>query len=315
MHELIKGASAIAITSHYRPDGDSVGSAIALRLALLGMEKKTADIYVDDEMPDKLSYLADIKTIANPNSIVEGKTYDLLIILDASSEDRIGEATKLRAVSKQILCIDHHMVNQIEADEKIVDMTSASTGEILYTYFTEYKIQITKEIAEALYTSIATDTGCFMHSSTTSRTHAIVAELMKNGFDTEHINYIHFKVYDRRAIQGMAYVLRNIKFFCGGKIATVFIPYKMLKRFNLKNEADRLKNMACEASGVKAGAFILEEIDGTFHVSLRSHGEIDVAAVAKNLSGGGHKNASGFTFKGEYKDLHKQIIAQLEKIV
>ena len=315
MHKMIVDAGTVAIASHCRPDGDSLGSAVALRLALLGMGKKTVDIFIDDVIPKKMSYLADIQKVESPLDIRADMKYNLLIILDTSSEDRIGKSTELRGIAEKVLCIDHHMNNRIEADERVVDEGSAATGEILFSYFTQNKITITEKMAEALYTSLATDTGCFMHPNTTSSTHAATSELMKIGANTAHVNYVNFKVYDRRSINGVAYVMSNIRFFCDGKIATVYIPFKIMRKYNLKDDTDRLKNVVCEASGVRVGAFISEEVRGILHVSLRSHGEVDVAAVAGKFNGGGHKNASGFVFKGKHKDLRKQIIARLKEVV
>jgi len=310
--QLLKQANTVAIAGHIRPDGDSIGSSMALRYALLGMGKKAVDVFTDDSIPDNFDYLHDFDKIRDSKYIDNNpwREYDLFIILDSSTEDRIGKCTQLRAHAKKVLVIDHHQNTRIEGDEVVTNSQRAATGEMLYELFTENNIEINRDIATALYTAMATDTGCFVHVNTTSYAHRAAAELIDKGIDLNAINYNNFKVYNRNIIPGLAYALRNMKFFLNDQAAVVYTPLKIIKKHNL-GEIHQFKKFASEADGVRVGVIVAERQKGVFNVSLRSHGNVNVAAVAEHFGGGGHKNASGFIITGKYKKVLKDILEQV----
>jgi len=315
MYALLKAVDTVAIVGHIRPDGDSIGSAMAIRYALLQKGKSAADVFFDDSIPENFFYLPDFEQIKNKHYIDKNKwrDYDLLIIVDSSTEDRIGRCTELRNHAKKVLVIDHHQNTTIEGDMVVVNPNHVAIGAMLYEFFIETTLEITKDIATALYTSMATDTGCFVQANTTSYAHRAAAVLIDKGIDIETINYNNFRLYDRNTIPGLAYALRNMKFFSNGTVGLISLPYKIIKKLNLLGELNQFKTFASEASGVRVGIIISERKKGTFTVSLRSHGNVNVAKVAEHFGGGGHKNASGFTLKGKYKKVLKDILNQVEK--
>ena len=317
MYKLLKDAKSIAIIGHIRPDGDSTGGSIALRLALMGMGKKTVDVFCDDDIPENFFYLPGFGKIKDKAFIDDNpwKNYDLLIIVDSSTEDRIGRCTQLRSHAKKVLVIDHHQRTLIKGDEVITNPVRVAIGTILYEFFLEHKIEITRDIATALYTSMATDTGCFVQANTTSYAHRAAAVLIDKGIDLETINYNNFRLYNRRILPGLAYALRNIKFFLNGEIAVISTPYKIVQKYQLSGELNQFKKYASEASGVRVGVIITERKKGEFHVSLRSHGTVNVAKVAEVFGGGGHKNASGFTLLGNRKKVLADILDQVTKLL
>jgi len=315
MHEIFSKADKVAIVGHIRPDGDCIGSAMAIRYGLFQKKHSVADVFMDDKIPENFFYLKDFDQIKDKKYISSNpwREYDLLVIVDSSTEDRIGRCTELRNHAKKVLVIDHHQNTTIEGDVVIVNPKHASIGAMLYEFFLEVDLNIDKDIATALYTSIATDTGCFVQANTTSYVHRAAAALIDKGIDLETINYNNFRLYNRTIIPGLAYALRNIKFFSNNEVAIISIPHKIIRKYDIASELNQFKKFASEASGVRVGIIISERKPGNFNVSLRSHGNVNVAKVAESFGGGGHKNASGFTINGKHKQVLKDILVKVEK--
>lgn len=315
IHKIIKSAKTAAIVGHMRPDGDCVGSCVAMRLALLSIGYDIADIYIDGAVTSTFDYMAECKNIITKLfDDPESKKYDLMIILDCGDEGRLGVFSGLRAYCKNVICVDHHQNNSVEANVTLVETQYPSVGAILYEYFREYDVKITKDIATALYTSIASDTGCFLFSNTTAQSHRIAADLMEHGINMEEINYYNFRVYDAQNIGILIYVLKNIKLYANKQIAVVCLPYSVIKKLSIDNDfRHRFQKYAEDIEGVRASVCLSERERGVFHVSLRSHGETNVAQVAEHFGGGGHRNAAGFQKNGNYKQLLKEVIDKLEK--
>jgi len=312
--ELIKAAKTIAIVGHVRPDGDCLGSSLALKMIAESMGK-TADVYMDGEIPKQMFYIKGYNAIKTDVKDM-GAEYDLLVTMDTSSEDRLGIFTNLRQFSKKVLCIDHHIDTRVKADTLVTNPNSASCGEMLYDFVISNKIAIDKDIATALYTAVSTDTGCFLYAATTAFTHRTAAQLLDYDIDIELIHYNNFRVYDRRFIAGFRQILRRLRFRKGGQIAFTCLDMRNSKKYNFDfEERHRFKQYASDARGVVTSIFMTQEERNLYHVSLRSHGNINVATVARFFGGGGHKNAAGFTIRGKYKKVIKQIVRELEKVL
>ena len=315
LHQLIKKSKTAALVGHIRPDGDCIGSCIAMKLALQQLGYSNVDVYIDGSISSNFWYMqrsADIIT-SMPEEPVK---YDLLITLDCADENRLGIFTKLRSQSKSVVCIDHHQNTMVEADIMISEPTYPSAGAIIYEYFKFAGIEVTKEIATALYTSVASDTGCFMFSNTTPSAHRIAADLMEAGIDIEEINYYNFRVYQHENIPALVHVLKNIKLFSNNQIAIIHLPYKTIKKLKIDGDLrHKFQKYAENLEGVAASAAISERERGTYHISLRSHGDINVAKVSEYFGGGGHKNAAGFQLKGKYRKVLSELLVELEKLL
>jgi phosphoesterase RecJ-like protein len=310
---LIGKSKTICIVGHVRPDGDAVGSALALRSALLKMGKDV-DVCFDSEVPKQFSYLEGFDKIKTLR--LEDGNHDLLIVVDVNTADRLGAFEDYLDTCKKILCFDHHLGFAIFADVALSNPKAASCGEIIYDFFHANKIEITKPIADALYTAIATDTGCFLYPSTSPSTHLIAAELMKLGADYELVNYNNFRVFDRRLIVGLKQVLHNLRFYYDGRVALSYLKKKRSRGYKYDDEErHRFKQFASDVRGVLVSAFLTLEDGEGYRVSLRSHGNYNVEPVARSFGGGGHKNASGFVIKGRYRKVVKKIIAALGNVV
>jgi phosphoesterase RecJ-like protein len=305
--DMIKGAKTAAFVGHVRPDGDSIGCSVAMRLALLEKGYTVADMFIDGEVPQTFSYIAEAVHYNKP-TLPEGEKYDILFVLDCSEINRIGACIGLVERAKKIVVIDHHLSTDIRADLVISDSTFASTGEIVFDFFVSGGIKLNKEIAEALYTAIASDTGCFLFSCTTSHSHHVAAELMKYGINLELINYRNFRVINPENFGGLIYVLKTTKFIYNGKISILYFSHRAVKKFKIDdNMRHRLQKYASDVLGVRVNIVLTESEKGVFHISLRSHGSINVAQIAESLGGGGHRNASGLTMEGKVRDAIKTV--------
>lgn len=311
--QLINQAQTIAVVGHHNPDGDCIGCCVAMA-EWLESKGKAVSIFADGEISEKFFYMPKAREF---NLHADQDHFDLLIVLDLSDSERLGACRDLPAKSDKIIVIDHHVKPSFKCDV-LVDMPEyASTGEIIYSLFEMLKVKITLEIATALYTSIACDTGCFLFSNTTAFTHHVAEALMKKQkIDIESINFKNFRAYDRRNIPVVTYVLKHMKFEFGGKLSIAVLPYQAVKKWNLNYESRHgLFKYATDANGVICSIFITELEKGEFNVSLRSLGKIDVAKIAQKINGGGHKNASGATFVGSQKQLLKILLAEFAKVI
>ncbi|MCL2756161.1 MAG: bifunctional oligoribonuclease/PAP phosphatase NrnA [Firmicutes bacterium] len=319
MRTLLRDAQKIAITMHLRPDGDCLGTAAALRLALLRM-KKDVDVFVCGEVPSNLQYLEGVSEfyiVAEKNDKgFEFDTYDLLVIVDTADGHRLGSCQALIESSDKVIVFDHHLNPTIRCDLLVSNPTRASCGEMMFEYFVTHNVNITRPMAVALYTAISSDTGCFLFPNTTAYTHHAASELMNKGIDITHVNYSNFRVYDPKTLSGLMEVLKNIKFVADGQIAITYLSYKMVKKYKFDHdERHRFQRYAIDAQGVKVSIFLTEQERDSFNVSLRSHGDINVSKIANHFGGGGHKNAAGLTIKGRYKNIIKQIVEKVEEIL
>ena len=180
--DMIKTIEKISIVSHISPDGDNVGSILAMGLALRKLGK-TVNIIKTDEIPRDYLFLPQVETIMD----YDREDIELLIVLDCSDIDRLGELKDLVSKSKNTINIDHHVSNTAFADYNIVDSKAAATGELVYLFLNQMGIEIDEEIATCIYTAISTDTGSFMYESVTDNTHEIAADLLRKGIDKNNI--------------------------------------------------------------------------------------------------------------------------------
>lgn len=312
--QLISRAQNIAVVGHHNPDGDCIGCCVAMSEWLAG-KGKNVSIFADGEIPEKFFYMAKAHEF---NLHPEIEHFDLLIVLDLSDAERLGVWSNLPDKSDKIIVIDHHVKPAFKNADVLIDMPEyASTGEIIFELLELLKAKITFEMATALYTSIVCDTGCFLFSNTTANTHRVAEALMqKHKINIEDINFRNFRAYNRNNIPVVTYVLKNMRFEFGGKLSISVLPYRLVKKWNLNYESRHgLFKYATDANGVICSIFLTELSKGEFNVSLRSLGKIDVAKIAQKLGGGGHRNASGATYKGAQKTLLNILLAEFAKVI
>ena len=292
--QLINRNKNIFISSHVQPDGDSVGSILALAMAVKALDRnKNVRIVTVDDIPSDLLFLPNIEMIKEQDL---NQPVDLFISLDSSDMDRLGIGKEFALKAKKIINIDHHVTNDNFGDINIISSSSGATGEIVFDLIKKMGVEIDKEIATCLYTAISMDTGSFMYSNTTYKTHLIAAELLKTGID---INDININIYQSRSIERTNLFidsLNKLETFLDNKIGIVTVTQEMLKVHNAKMEDT--EGIISFVRGIKPieVACLLKEVDEKeVKVSLRSKKEVDVSKISSKFNGGGHIRAAGCT--------------------
>ena len=298
------------ITSHARPDGDSIGSALALALGLEGLGK-TADIFGVDPHPRSFVALPAIEKIRVTDR-VEGP-YEGLLVLECNDLKRPG----LEGLDQYfVINIDHHLGTDLFGDLNWVDSSAAAVGEMIYHLLLAIEAPITSEIARYLYVAIFTDTGSFQYSNTSAKTFSIVADLVHLGASPSGVaQSIHMTQPEER-IKLLGRLLNTLEIHPSGKIASIALTQQMLEKTGASpNDIEGMVNYPLSINGVEMAALFRQEQDGSIRVSLRSRDLHDVSAVARLLGGGGHKNAAGLTVEGNLEEAVGQVIGELQKLL
>ncbi|MBS6195239.1 MAG: DHH family phosphoesterase [Clostridiales bacterium] len=307
---VLEGVKTVAIAGHVRPDGDCTGSCMGMYLYLKdNYPQIQADVYLE-EVRDVFSYIKDMGQAKKEWK--EGKTYDLLLLFDVSSKDRIGVAAEALDTAKKTVCIDHHVTNTGLAQTNHIVPEASSTCEVLYELLEEENIS--KETAEALYTGIVHDTGVFQYSCTGSRTMEIAGKLMDKGIDFTGIikDSFYTKTYAQNQIMGRT-VLESIMLL-GGKCIVGYLRQKDLKFYGVEpKDLDGIVNQLQNTQGVEAAMFLYETGIQEYKVSMRSNGKVDVAKICAYFGGGGHKKAAGCTMQGSVHDVVNSLTYDLER--
>lgn len=306
--DLIKSSNNIYLASHVQPDGDNIGSLLALGRALEKMNKDISIVKVDS-IPKKFQFLPNMHFFQEPNI---DEDIDLFIALDSGDMERLGVAKEIALKSKKIVNIDHHITNNNFGDLNIVSPLASSTGEIVYHIIKEMNIDIDEDIATCIYVAISTDTGSFMYDSTTMETHLIAADLLDKNID---LNKIIVNIYQSKTLEKTKLFIKSLntlKIFKNGKIAIVKTTQKMLNDCGASIEdAEGLVSFIRDIEGVEV-ACILKEIDKKeIKISLRSKKEVDVSKISLKFNGGGHKRAAGCTIYENIDDAKKIILKEI----
>lgn len=305
----LKKAHNILLVSHIDPDGDSLGSMLAL-FQMLSLQKKNVLMYAEDPVPEVYEFLPNASEIIHE---INHNNFDLIITLDAGSQKRAGKID-LKKLGKKIINIDHHIDNTLYGDINLVEKSS-SCGEIIYNLAKSIKIPIDKEAAICLYTAIMTDTGSFRYNNTSLATLKVVQELFAKGIN---ISDIASKVYDNKpigALRILAKTLENIKVSASGKIAHSTITEEMQKKAGAKEEdlaglIDKIRSI----KGVEVAFLVRSFKNNQVKVNFRSKSDIDVQKIAKALGGGGHPRSSGAIFESSLEEAEKKILAAIKKV-
>jgi phosphoesterase RecJ-like protein len=308
--KIIKQSKTFFIAGHVKPDGDSLGSALALA-SVLNRNGKKACVYCIDKVPEFLKFLKGsnkIKMSAKKTDI-----FDCAIILESINFSRMGDIIT-HSQAKKVINIDHHLTYTNFGDVNYVVPSSASTAELILNIFENMKIKLIKGEAESLYTGILTDTGNFQQTNTTANSHIACAKLMEYGID---VNGIFKKVYENSTVsslrlQGLA--LCGIKTILNGKVSYVVLTKDMFKKSGANNDdSGGIVNYTLRIEGVKVGCVFKEVDKKTTKVSCRSVKNVDVLDIVGRFGGGGHKNAAGCTINEDMGTSIKMIKDVLEE--
>lgn len=307
---VLEGVKTAAIAGHVRPDGDCVGSCMGMYLYLKKYYPQIqADVYLE-EVRDVFSYIEGIDQVKN--QWPEGAQYDLLLLFDVSSKDRIGVAREALDTAVRTVCVDHHVTNKGLAGINHIEPDASSTCEVLYKLMEPERV--TKEIAEPLYTGIVHDTGVFQYSCTSPGTMEIGGRLIAAGIDFTKIikDSFYTKTYAQNQIMGRT-IMESIMLL-ERRCIVGYVRQKDLKFYGLTpKDLDGIVNQLQNTKGVEVAIFLYETGVQEYKVSMRSNGIVNVARIAAYFGGGGHVLAAGCTMQGSVHDVVNALTYDIEK--
>ena len=298
-----------AVLSHVRPDGDALGSTLALALSLKELGKDVR-AWNEEGMLEKYNFLARAELLTEPPSTPED--FDVAIALDTAVQNRLGTTTAAVGSAKLWINMDHHPSNPRYGDLVYIDPTAPATGQILFELLTNQKFPITPAIAENLYVAISTDTGSFQYPNTTVRTFEIAAELVRGGVNVGRISQLTYENFPRRRIELLCDLLATMRFGCDGKLAYFSLSQASALALGvIPEDNEGLIDHLRAIQGVIVAIFFEELTDGKVRVSMRSKNEaVDVCAICTQFGGGGHVLAAGARVRGTLPEVEKKIVEQ-----
>ena len=310
LSEKLLKEKSVALICHVRPDGDTIGSACALKLALNSKGIK-AQVFCTDAVPQKFAFLSETKNVLTAYS---GSLSDFsaIVAIDNAEITRLGDFAAEFSAHKNTYSIDHHISNTRYANVNYV-AEKASNAENVFALIKEMNAEITPEIANLLATGIMTDTGGFRHKNVTAGTFADAGELVRMGADMNSIYYNAFVKQRKNRAELFGKTMSRIRYFHGGRCAIASVLSGDFKSTGaMPEETEGFIDFVMSIDGVEIGACVMETECNKFKVSLRSK-DADVNAVAGIFGGGGHKLASGCKICGEYEEVIDKLTVAIGK--
>lgn len=305
--DLLRTKESFLMLLHVQPDGDSIGSTLALGLALEQAGKRVTMVRVD-ELPAVYRFLPGSEKFV-PWQEVSGE-YDAVIFMDCGDLERTGEAAVLVRLAKVKVNIDHHVTNNLYGDLNYIDPARAAVGEQVYLLMKELGLPLNKEIATALYTSIVTDTGNFRYENTSPDTHLIAAHLLVEDVEPYEVSKAIYETRSMASLQLLAHALNSLERSDDGQIAWVTVTRAVFDQFQAKPEdTEDLISYPRSLQGVEVAICFREVQDDQVKVSFRSKKWCDVSRLAMRFGGGGHARAAGCTFRGSLQAAKDAVLA------
>ena len=311
---VLRANQRFVVLSHVRPDGDALGSQLAmgLSLKLLG---KDVEIWNEDGMLEKYSFLPRAELLTKPPA--EPQDFDVVVALDTAIENRLGTARHAVNSAKICINIDHHPSNPGYGDLVYIDADAPATGQIIFELIKSQQLPFDRDIAENLYAAISTDTGSFQYPNTTARTFEIAAELVRAGVNVGEISQQLYEHYPPRRIVLLRELLDTMRFDANGRIASFKLSLATANRLGvLPEDNEGLIDHLRAIRGVIVAVFFEELADGKVRVSMRSKNEAaDVCAICKQFGGGGHTLAAGARVRGSLSEVEQRVLAAVSEVI
>lgn len=309
--KALKSVNSVLIVAHIDPDGDCIGSMLALAMILekLGI---TATTYCEDGVPRIYRFLAGADRVKKDFKCAE--RFPLAFAVDSSDLDRLGTNINLKDCAKFIINIDHHPDNSHFGNINYIFQRSCA-AELIYRLCKYLKIEIDAKMAECLYVALITDTGNFRYESTSEETFAMAADLLKAGVKTHELTT---KIYDNKTVASLrinSLALTNLEISSDRQIAWATVTEAMMEQIGAKGEdliglVDRIRSV----EGIEVAVLFREE-KGKIKINFRSKARINVSEIASHFNGGGHHKAAGAVVEGDIDQVKKRVIEDIEKYV
>jgi bifunctional oligoribonuclease and PAP phosphatase NrnA len=302
---FLKQADDFFIATHINPEGDALGSSIALSMALETLGKKTL-VYDRDPVPDYYRFLPGHERLIHSSSGIETSAFNLLL-LDCNTPDRAGlEAVEFRSSA----VIDHHETEKEFGTIKWVEPHAAATGMMIFSLIKELGTPITKEIALNLYAALAIDTGTFRYDNTTAEVMKVASELVEAGAKPYLVSNNLYETWSEQRFRLLIMCLNTLEI--RENVAFTAVTNEMFQRTGTSAEdTENFSGFPRMMQNVVVSAFFRQIADNGWKVSLRSKGVVNVAEIAALCGGGGHKNAAGFTIKGSLETAKEKLLRHI----
>lgn len=303
---LLRSRDRVLLLTHVRPDGDTIGSAAALCRALRDIGKEA---YLLQNPEITVTYAP----YAAPYWAPEGWEPSFVVSVDIAALSLLPENAKAYAGCID-LAVDHHPSQEFFAAETCLEAESAACGEIIYEIIRELTA-VTPEIALPLYVAISTDTGCFVYSNTTARTHRIAAELFAAGIDPAPVNKALFRTKSKTRLAMEARMVADMELYDHDRVVVMTIPLALRGQMHATDaDIEELSSLAALVEGTDCGVTLRELRPGTVKLSLRTGPRVNATLVCKKLGGGGHAAAAGATIEGTLEQAKRATLAAIAEV-
>ena len=312
--QALREGGRFAVLSHVRPDGDALGSQLALGLSLKRLGKDVR-IWNEEGMLEKYSFLPSANLLTKPPA--DPEDVDVAIALDTAIQNRLGTALPAVRSAKVWINIDHHPSNPGYGDLVYINPKAPATGQILFELIQSEKLPIDAAIAENLYVAISTDTGSFQYPNTTARTFEMAAELVRAGVDVGRVSQLTYENYPRRRAELLRDLLGTMRFEANDRVASFSLSLATAKKLGVSPEDNEgLIDHLRAIHGIIVAVFFEELADGKVRVSMRSKNEkVNVCAICEKFGGGGHVLAAGARIPGTLAEVEKKVLEEVRDVV
>lgn len=299
--EIIDKSNNIYISAHVNPDGDAIGSTIAICFALKKLGKNAKVV-----MSSYSTVFEFLPGVSSCVKSIDDSEFDLLIALDSSDNTRLAITQDEYNRAKKVIMLDHHQISSPYGDFRFIDDKKSSASEIAYLFIKSLDVEIDKDMATLLYTGIMTDTGSFNYSNANSDTFRVVAELLDYGAEAVKVCKKLNDTMKESKLKLIAKTIDNMEVFYNGKMRYSFVPYDEIRSLGIDDEdAEGMTNYLRAVEGTEVAVYVRGKSDGTNKVSMRSGGNVDISKIAIEFGGGGHPRAAGYTMR-EDEETEKQ---------
>jgi len=308
--EAMKPYQTFCVSTHINPEGDALGSAIGLALALRSAGKE-ADVVLRDPVPAYLDFLPFQGVVSQHPALP--RAYDVLAVVDCGDLERTGLFTQAPPPVKAVVNIDHHMTNREFGTVNWIVPDATASGQMVYELIQAWGVPLSRDIAVCLYTTLLTETGCFRYSNTTPGTFRIAADLLECGVDSAKVARALYERSSPGRLQLLGEVLRGLGRHPNGKIAWVTVTQALFRATGTSPEdTEDMVNYPRSLNGVEVAVLFRELSSTQYKISLRSQGRVNVAAIAEGFGGGGHRNAAGCVAQGDLESVRARVLSAVE---
>ena len=309
--QLIDGSQTIFVAAHENPDGDAVGSTLALTNALREMGKDVV-AYNRDQAPLEYAFLPGYDTIIN--ELDEAQSFDAGFVLDAGGLSRAGVSIRERC--RSLVNIDHHPYSEDFGDIYYVDTEACATGVLIYRLLQAAGHQISSDVATCIYTAILSDTGSFRYSNANPEAFQVAGEMVGIGVDPWSIASGLYESQEESRLRLLSLALPSLRVSACGLYASIAVTLDMYGTVGaIENHTDRFINYPRSIRGVEVAIFFRQLTKDSFKVGFRSKGNVDVGALARAMNGGGHHNAAGATVSGTLESVQEWVYARVAELI